>query len=389
MDLSAISFDSGGRLRVGQLTTLGDMKTLGADEALLMENTGNGTGTWANNKYTMSVTAGQYYIRRSRQHYHYFSGKVTQVECTFDGFQPEVGVTKAIGYFSSSAVAPYTASQDGFYLYNDGYEVWLKAYRAGVETLSVRQSQWNGDPQVKNINWSLFTVVMFDFLWLGGANLRLFIKTPQGFLLAHQFSHAGFASDTFVLSPNQCVRAEIRSTTGSGSFRWICAQVSTEGSINESGKQRALDTTHTALVLTSVGTTYPLLAVRKGANYIDRMIQALSFTGNVTSTNDMMILRLHLNPTLSAPMTYSALDNSGMEFAVESGTVTKTISSPGSVISVMPAYTNTVTPPNQLEQSYLAILGSTIAKASDELVLSGTPVTATVSALAFLNLKEY
>jgi|GEM_PF-6980645 len=68
-------FDAGGRQRVSQITTLGDYKTLNADETLTLESIGTGTGLWGSNKYNMSVTSGQYFIRRSKSYHQYFSGK--------------------------------------------------------------------------------------------------------------------------------------------------------------------------------------------------------------------------------------------------------------------------------------------------------------------------
>jgi len=53
------SYDPSGRLRVGSLTTLLDGKILNADNALLFETVGTGTGTFTNNKFNMAVTAVQ------------------------------------------------------------------------------------------------------------------------------------------------------------------------------------------------------------------------------------------------------------------------------------------------------------------------------------------
>lgn len=87
-------------------------------------------------------------------------------------------------------------------------------------------------------------------------------------MLAHTVNYAGTATDTFILSPNQPIRYEIRSTTGTGSFRYICSQVSTEGSaITESGYNNSVISLSTAGIpantVATIGTRYPLKSYKK------------------------------------------------------------------------------------------------------------------------------
>lgn len=110
---SGFGTDPSGRLRVGSLTTLLDGKILNADNTLLFETVGTGTGAFATNLFNMSVTAGQYLIRQSKRFNSYFSSKSQLVELTFDNLQPQSNVTKRVGYFSSNAVAPFNSSKDG------------------------------------------------------------------------------------------------------------------------------------------------------------------------------------------------------------------------------------------------------------------------------------
>ncbi|MFM7856798.1 MAG: hypothetical protein ACKO96_33940, partial [Flammeovirgaceae bacterium] len=116
LSTSNINHDAGGRIRVSQLTTLGDYKILGADKTFLIESAGTGTGTYGSNKFNMSVTSGQWYVRQSKRYHPYFSGKSQFCEFTFDNFQPETNVNKKVGYFSSSAVSPFNSVYDGFWL---------------------------------------------------------------------------------------------------------------------------------------------------------------------------------------------------------------------------------------------------------------------------------
>lgn len=385
--LEDISVDTGGRLRVSQLTTLGDLKTLNADDPLLMENVGTGTFAWADNMCNMSVTTGQYCIRRSRHYFPYFSGKVTPVEITFDGFQTQTGVTKRVGYFSSNAVAPYNSDLDGFWIEDDGTTKHFVVSRFGTETHRAPIAAWKDSATALAYDWSKFTVIWIDYLWLGGAGVRLFLKTSEGFVLVHQFvNHTGVATSTFTRSPNQNVRWEVRGVSDAGSLRAICAQVSTEGSINESGKQRSIHTGHVAISLPAIGTTYPIIGLRKKTTHRDRAVKQIGVSSYV-ATSDQLLVTLQRNPTLSAALTWTNVTNSAAQQGLGDGA--KTVSADGEILFSITVTQGVVIPPNILADDFLSSIGMTIADVSDELVICGTPITATVSVHASLGFKEY
>jgi len=305
------------------------------------------------------------------------------------------------GYYSSSPIAPYNTVYDGFALVDDGTTKRLICWRAGVETLNVPMASWNGDSYLKtSYDWSNFTVLEFDFLWLGGAGIRLFVKTDRGFLLAHAHSHAGTAPDLFILSPNQNVRWELRSTnTGSGTFRPICAQVATEGSVDIGGKLRSINTGHLGHVLTTLGTTYPLLGLRKKATHRDRFIKMSGLSGFVTSATDYVLLTAQLNPTMSTALNWAAVADSAAEVGLpqRSGpagnpnvyTTTTTVTSPGLELFSIILAQNTPIPPNILERDFLSSIGMSIANVSDQIVLCAQAISATVTIHGTINYLEY
>ena len=389
--LNEISFDAGGRLRVSELTTLGDLKTLNEDDTLLMENTVGGTGSavWADNKCTLTAAAtNDFAIRRSRHYFPYFSGKSQPVEATFDGFDTEDGVLKRVGYFSSNAVSPYNSDLDGFWIEDDGTTKYIVVSRFGTETHRTAIANWNGDKAMLTYDWSKFTVVLFDFLWLGGAELRVFVKTGDGFVLAHTYSnHPGVSSNTFTRSPNQCVRYEVRGVSDGGSLRAICAQVSTEGSINESGKQRSISTGHSTLTLATIGTTYPIIGLRKKTTHRDRAVKQIGVSAFVTGTTEALLVTLQRNPTLSAPLAWSDVSNSAAQQGLGDGT--KVVNTPGEILFSMALAEDSVIPPNILDEDFLSSIGMGIDNVSDELVLCGTPITATVPVIGIIGFKEY
>lgn len=379
----SIHGDAGGRQRVSQITTLFDGKVLGLDDLRSWDNRGTGTYTFQQNKVKMDVAAGQYYCSQSRHHNPYFSGKSQGVEITFDNFHTQAGVTKRFGYFSSNAVAPFDSNKDGFWVEDDGTTKRLIVSNNGTEKLNIAMADWDGAQYATGYNWQNFTVVLFDFLWLGGAVLRVFLKTENSFKLLHQFDYAGSDQDVFIQTPNQPVRYEIRSTSGAGTFRRICSTVFTEGSIDEEGDALTLITT-TAINANLVGTTYAVEGIRKSSTYRDIHTDIISFGGNVLSsagTADSGRFLLLLNPTLSAPLTWSS--NSKIE---EGNATTQTVSAFGRVLQCAEVTGAGVSEP--FPNNALSILRMDMLNVADEVILAYQPYTATQSVHGHITLKE-
>lgn len=384
-DLTSISYDAGARQRVSQLTTLGDYKILNADRTLLLETAGTGTGAFSNNKYTMTVTNGQYLVRQTKKYHPYFSGKSQIVEFTFENFHVQANVIKRIGYFSSNAVAPYDSDYDGIYLENDGTNIRFRITHAGTTVLNVTQANWNVNT-LNGHDWSLFNVVLIDFLWLGGAVVRLYVKTVSGFQLCHVYSHAGAFSDTMTHSSNQPIRYEIRGNGAGGTMTYICSQVSTEGSIDEAGIIYAVTHGSSGIVLNSVGTTYPLLGIRKRSSHRDVPLSIMDFRVLTASNNDQLKLWLLLNPTLSAPLTYNVTPYAS-EYGIGNGTIT--VSSVGLPILIGFSAQNTTIDVQKLNTNFLSWLGSTLNNTMDEIILAATPITATITTHSCITIKEF
>lgn len=389
--LDSFSYDASSRIRVGQLSTLFDGKVLGQDNTYLYDNQGTGSGTFSNNTYNLSVTSGQYRIRQSLQYCNYSSGKSQLIELTFDNFQSEVNTTKRVGYFSSNAVAPYDSNKDGFWLENDGTTVRLVIANNGTETKNIPITTWDnyGDPEISGYDWSKFTVVAFDFLWLGGATLRLFLKTPSGFKLCHTISDwSGTSTGTFILSPNQPVRYEIRSTTGTGSLRAICCQVASEGNFGESeGVSGSVTQGAVGLSLATAGTTYPIVAVRKQTSFRD-VASIVTQIAVLVNSADQLLWSVQVNPTISgAGLTYSNLTNTILQSATGNGTLT--VTSPGKILAQGYAVQNGLVSSDVFRKNLLSTLTCSINNTPSTIVLCGTPISATVTTFGTINFKEY
>jgi len=378
-----VTRDAGGRARISNMTTLFDGKILNVDNPLVFETVGTGTNTFLTNKSTMSVTAGQYVIRQNTRTIPYFSGKSQLIEMTFDTFGTQANVVKRAGYFNGAATAPYNSVNDGFWVENDGTTIRLKIQNSGVSVLDLPITSWDGYSKLSTYNWNNFTVVLFDFLWLGGAVLRMFVKTASGFVLAHTYSHASNATDVMMATPNHNIRYEIRSTTGVGTMRAICSQAATEGSSMESGFSLS-NVSLIAVATNAIGTIYPVLGVKKSATLRDVCVAITSIGSSNTSASDAGILMLILNPTVSTPLTYTA--NSKLLFGVPTAGTTITAGT-GRVIHSIPS--GIVGAGFGLNDSYLSYIGMSVANVSDEYILAYMPTTTNQSIYGTMTLKEY
>jgi hypothetical protein len=299
--------------------------------------------------------------------------------------QHEAGVTKRFGYFSSNAVAPYDSDKDGAWIESDGTTYKLITSHAGTVTHSIDWTDWDEYEAVQNYDWSKFTVAKIDFLWLGGAGLRLQMVVDGQFVVVHTIDdHAGYSDNLIFLSPNQPVRYEIRSTGGAGSLRTICSQVATEGATtNESGEGVAI---HSGSIACNViGTTYLLCAMRKAAAFRNHFIPVAEFGATqvaTTSTPESGILYLLYNPTYSAPLSWTA--NSRIEVAVGTG---QTITNLGRILKAVPMSGANVFA--QAPSALLRILGVGIANNMTELAVAYTSLTTNQSVAGTMQALEY
>lgn len=379
---------STGRLKVSSVTQLCDVKSIGADESILMENViSGGSGTYLDNKTVLSVSAnGHYCIKRTKVYYNGFSGKSNYITFCASGLNSQTGVIKRVGYFSSNAVAPYDSAFDGFFIESSNNEIRLKAYRNGTLVLNVDSLSWNGVGTAKSINWENSNLLMVDYSWLEGT-ICFHVKVNGEYELMHKFDYSSTSSNMMFRSPSQNIRYEIRSTGGTGSLTFVGSQISAEGTLDETGKLRSVNTGTTSISLTTAGTTYPVIAIRKASGFRDRYVKIVDFNA-MTNTADQMYITLQLNPVLSNPITYNAVTGSGIESGNGNGS-TITVSTPGIILGQVLAGQNAVFPAQLLEDDFLSALGSTILDVSDVLAVCCTIITGVVPVFSSITFKEY
>jgi len=391
------SQDASYRNRVSQITTLGDLKSINRyrTDLWLQNSTGTGAVAWLNNTFRLGVTAkNDSAIIQSKVSYPYFAGKSQLVECTFNNFEPITGVTKRVGYYDYFT----SGNPDGFWLEsgpNDTITLIFKSALAGID-YQYPVSSWD-NPDFITHDWAQFNVVMFDFLWLGGLRLRLFVSGPNGFTLAHEIDYAGQfgENDPFIGYPSHPVTYEmlaIGTPSGTFNFNPICAQVASEGAIDNTGIIRACGTRNTAITLTGAGTSFPVLAIRKG--YANSPIKLVGFELAIATSSDRLYWEIQINPALSAALTYNQIDSqSTTQYAVGNGTIT--VTSAGRVIASGYLSTGQSLRSVNFEDNFLATLGGTSPSTAasptfvpDSYVLVVIPLTSPINVLATMQVKE-
>ena len=320
--------DAFGRLRVSEITSLLEIKHLYNKQPLLVDEVNSGgSSTFSDSSVLMTVGSGNYVIRQSFRNAIYQPGKSQIFEASFSNFKIETDVVKRVGYYTSTTVAPYDSGFDGFFIESNGTtnEITFQIWRGGTQVVSVNSSNWKTEfYDVTNIDWSKTQLMLCDFQWLGVGRVRFYIVINGEPKLFYEYTAANNESLVYMKSPSQFIRYEIRSTTGSGTFRQICSQVSMEGSFNSLYTPVVIEN-YTERTLSTSGTKYPLIGYRLGASFRSSKI-ILNSLSLLQTTNDNYILTLEKNPTLSVAPTWSAISNTSTEYSQGTGAATVTSS---------------------------------------------------------------
>jgi len=320
-DVESFSSDLAGSIRTTNKIVLANYKSLNYSNSRLINSVGTGTDTLTNNIQSMAVTSGQFRIRQSRLFHPYFPGNTQLSEITFRNFQRETGVIKRVGYYSSSITTPFDTVFDGVFLESNGVgnTYSLNIYNQGSLIASIPSTSWNNYRLVENYDWSKFTVIGLDFLWLGGVGLRFFMVVNGRFELIHSYAHAGIVSSLIMKSPNQPIRYEIRGVSGAGSFDPICSVVSSEGFVNPSdGYSYEIKTGLAGVSMASNAVSYPLLMFRRKAACRDNSVEMVKYFA-YSKTNTNTEVSVVINPTITGTPTWVDAPDSCLQYAIGNG----------------------------------------------------------------------
>jgi len=389
------NIDAFGRLRVSQLTTQFDGKQIHDALPLFYETETSGTGASAhsttNAESTLTTAANaDRAIMQTKQRFNYSSGKSALGIMTFRNFNPETNVAKRVGYFNSSTAAPYTASRDGFYLETDDTDVSFVVAKNGTENTIARTS-WNIDVMdgtgvsgvdldMQNEDGNL--IWWFQYEWLGvGAITMGFVMNSQ-FYPAHRIDHIG-GDGVYMSSPNHSLRYEImQSGAGSGTLRAICSTFSTEGTVDQIGKDGGISDDGTHLNANNTANWYYAIGLQLNVNKLDTLVDVLGAELK-SDTNDDFEWRVCVNPTYAGTVTYNTITDYSVNYGL--GATANTVSAFGHILKAGYGVQASL---REFDLKTAIRLGASLDGTSDEIVLAVKPHTSNLDIHRAMNWRE-
>lgn len=380
-----------GRLRVSeQQSQIGYLQAFEKDVTRFDEET-NGTATSVYEAngiggVNMTVAANlDFVVRKGKEANYYYPGSPQKIELTSSNFHNQVNVIKRMGYYSSTTITPFSTILDGFAFESDGTEHYCRIYRAGTLVWELPSSSWNRQDLVSSWIPQGFGFYVIEFLYLGGAVADFKILLNGDLITVARYSHVGVDVNTFVKSPNQPIRYEIRSTGGVGEFNHICGDVASEG--NDSGITISRAVNNGTALLTSLaeGTRYALVGLRLKSTLLLSVADVYGISV-ISATTDRLLIELFIGGTVVAPV-WADEPNTIMSF-MNGANLTPANAVHSGGIRLLDFYmTGNSAREQVLENSRR--LGSLIDGTPEEVFLCVTPLGANASALASINWKEF
>lgn len=402
------SIDAFARARFSEPFTIFDSKQIWDDPDLAnnVENyplfwdnqqaSGSGTSTTFNvdrASTTLAVsnlTAGTR-IRQTKQRFNYQPGKSQLVILTGVFGLPGLGITKRAGLFDANNGLFFESEEADF-------QVTIRSNATGspVDT-AIKQSSWNMDtldgngPSGITLNPANSQIFFFDFEWLGVGRVRFGFFIDGIPVYCHESLNANVLDVVYMSTPNLPIRYEISNdgTGGEASIEGICTTVISEGGVQPNGVFRSPDpstSSSTVIQANTVGTTYAVAAIRLKTAYLSAQVDVVKASLIATTADDFM-WSLHINPTLSASLTYGTIPNSAIEYAFGNTT------SPGTSLTDEGTVLDSGFVSTDLESAIVNLttalrLGAAIDGTQDFIVLGATPIGSNLDIRGVINWRE-
>jgi hypothetical protein len=376
-----------GRLRISNQILQGDYKQHNdiAGGSFNTETIGTGAFAYENSAIgatELAVTTNlDAVIRQTYQWHNYFAGKPTKIELTASAFDAEANVIKRMGYFSSNTTTPFDSNKDGFYFENDGTTIRCKILRNGTEIFNQQQSSWDNQSELTNFDPADFNFYVIEFLYLGGAIANFKVLTEFGLTTVATYQHINVDANTFIKSPNQPVRYEIRSTGGAGTFNHICSDVVSEGFNQETGILKTHNNGSALVAVNTIGQRYALLGVRQALTRRNVVID-LQNIDVIAGSSDNLLWELIFGGTTTPAASFGALPFSNMEVDANAGGT----HSGGVVVASGYIFGNSKV---TFSLNTARRLGSYINGTLEEAFVCVTPLTSNANAAAAINWREF
>jgi hypothetical protein len=241
-----------------------------------------------------SATPGSRARFRSRNYFPYspsFTNSVT-ASFNFHGIQP--GIVKRIGM---------NDERNGYILEASGTELkfGIRSSISGAPVVNyVPQSLWNVDkadgfgPSGMNIDPTKQLIFYIQYQWLGSGLVEMGFFYEQARVPCHRFYHSNVLSSLYSQTGTLPIQAEILNQSGAASFfEFTCCSVVSNGATAQHGHLHTASNGLTPKTLNVVGTSYPVLSIRKKPGFSNIPVQVLDMNAFSTSQDDFLVQIIH------------------------------------------------------------------------------------------------
>lgn len=370
------SIDAFGRLRVGGVITLFNVKQVQSDKSLFFatKSVTDGSSSYDVNRASTFLIAtsdsGSRFTRQTRQRGVYQPGKSLFINATAVFGETEAGLVKRVGYFDDN---------DGVFFEQSGSDtsVVLRSSVSGTPVdMKVSQSAWNIDvfdgTGVSNqtLDTTKAQILSFDLQWLGVGRVRAGLTIDGVLNHVHEFKHANINASAYMSNPNLPVRYEIENYTGtssSGSLEQICSAIMSEGGFESIGSLRSVSRGNNSITITS-GSLVPLVSLRfnEAANRSGRIIpEGISVLG---PRNAQFRWVLVVNPDIEGSDNASWLSLTGSLAQYDTSRTTANTLTNG--VTIFTGYGDTRVDQTSIVFDSAVVLGTDVDNVSDEVILA-------------------
>lgn len=391
---SPTSFDSFGRLRVGNPYTLFDSQNrYQKDPQFSEELTTGGTSTYVPNESSVDLgvttTSGSKVVRQSFRVFPYQPGKSLLVLATFVMNAGKDNLRQRVGYFN-------TDNGVFFQISGTTKSFVLRTNTSGTpsDTRTVNQADWNGDkldgtgPSGITLDAAKAQILWMDFEWLGVGSVRCGFVINGTFIVCHTFNNANDIDKVYMTTAILPVRYEIENTgttASSSTLTQICASVISEGGYEQTA---ALTWARQTSPTTGIGTSFvPLVSIQLKAANLGAVVLPNTISFMPTSASDYFEVALIKNPTLTGASFGSLSTNVNYDLAATAltgGTIVKSDFTSSGVLS-----STAIADPSSY--NFDLQLGVSVSGTSDIYTVAARTISGTgdgIGALSFWDLTD-
>lgn len=267
--------------------------------------TNGGTVSYLTNQSSTALitttASGDTVLRRTKQNFPYQPGKSMMVLQSFVGTAPTAGLIQEVGLFNDDNGIMVRASGTTLQ-----FVIRSKASGSVVEDV-VNQSAWNINT-LNDLNFSKAQILAIDLEWLGVGRVRMGFVIDGEITYCHEFNHYNVLDSVYMTTAILPLSYRIHNASAQASGRTlkqICSSILSEGGYEPDGAIYSVN--HDLASVPNTSGERITAGIRMASGRTGNVILPVRIS-TTTSSADLVLWRLRLNPTVSGT-TWSAAQN--------------------------------------------------------------------------------